>query len=462
MTEFDRYQSPFSWRYAGDAMRQVWSETNKRRLWRTIWVALAQAQSEMGLVRAEQVEDLRAHQEQIDIPRALQIESEIHHDLMAEVTTFAEQCPLGKGIIHLGATSMDIEDNADALRLRKSVDLVSDRLAALLRSLSAKISQYAETPAIAFTHLQPAEPTTLGYRLAFYAQDLLADWEQLRSIRQEIRGKGFKGAVGTGASYGELLGPERVEAFEQRMSVLLDLPFFPIASQTYPRKQDYQVLNALAGLAASIYKFAFDLRLLQAPTIGEWSEPFGAKQVGSSAMPFKRNPINAEKINSLARLLAQMPAVAWHNAAHSLLERTLDDSANRRSLLPEAFLISDELLRTAVRIVEGLQVNEKAVAYNLAAYAPFASTERVLMALVKAGANRQEMHERLRKHAMTAWQAVREGRPNPLAALLSSDPELTRALSQSELEALMNVDQYVGAAPRRARAMAERILETIP
>lgn len=461
MTDFSRYQSPFSWRYGSDEMRQIWSETNKRRLWRAIWVALAQAQSEFGLVQPEQVEDLRASQDRVDIARALQIEAEIHHDLMAEVTAFAEQCPLGKGIIHLGATSMDIEDNADALRLRQSIDLILAKLSALLSLLAGKIDDYAEVPVIAFTHLQPAEPTTLGYRLAFYAQDLLIDWEELRSLRQEIRGKGFKGAVGSGASYGELLGAENVDAFERRMSGLLNLPFFQVTSQTYPRKQDYRVLNALAGLAASIYKFAFDLRLLQSPVIGEWSEPFGEKQVGSSAMPFKRNPINAEKINSLARLLAQMPPVAWQNAAHSLLERTLDDSANRRSLLPEAFLIGDELLRTAARIVRGLQINEAAAARNLSAYAPFASTERVLMALVKAGASRQEMHERLRVHAMTAWQSVRAGQPNPLASLVAQDPVISQTLPPSTIEKLMDVNHYVGSAPRWARETAKQIREKI-
>ena len=457
MDAFDQYQSPFSWRYGSQEMRRIWSEKNKRLLWRKLWVALAQAQSEMGLVSPEQVADLRAHAGQIDIQRALEIEAEIHHDLMAEVRTFAEQCEAGKGIIHLGATSMDIEDNADALRVRDSLDLVIGQLSELLGLFAEKILAYADLPMMAFTHLQPAEPSSLGYRLAFTAQDLLADWENLRRIRAEQKGKGFKGAVGTAASYAELLGYERVQPFEERMSALLDLPFFEVASQTYPRKQDYFVVSALAGAGATLYKFAFDLRLLQAPTIGEWSEPFGQKQVGSSAMPFKRNPIHSEKIDSLARALAQMPPVAWHNAAHSLLERTLDDSANRRTQLPEAFLITDELLTTASRLVRGLVVNESGIRRNLAIYAPFASTERVLMALVKAGADRQEMHERLRDQAMTAWQAVRQGEANPLAGLLAADEALTRYLTPEEIAALMGVDGYVGIAPQRAREMAARI-----
>lgn len=461
MTDYNQYQSPYSWRYASPEMRQIWSEVNKRRLWRQLWVALAQAQAELGLVQPDQVEDLRRHMQEIDIPRALEIEAEIHHDLMAEVRTYAEQCGVGKGIIHLGATSMDIEDNVDALRLRQSLDLVLPKLADLLNALAEKTLAYADMPIIAFTHLQPAEPSTLGYRLAFYAQDLYADWRNLRQVREDIKGKGFKGAVGSAASYAELLGSANIEDFETRMSALLDLPFYPITNQTYPRKQDYFVISALAGMAASIYKFAFDLRVLQSPSIGELAEPFAEKQVGSSAMPFKRNPINAEKINSLARLLAQMPPVAWNNAAHNLLERTLDDSANRRTLLPEAFLISDELLRTATRIIKGLKVNEASINRNLAMYAPFASTERVLMALVKAGADRQEMHERLREHAMAAWQQVQQNQPNPLQALIANDTEINQILPAAQLQALMQVEGYVGSASQRARAMAQQIRKAV-
>lgn len=461
MTDYNQYQSPYSWRYASPEMRQIWSEVNKRRLWRQLWVALAQAQAELGLVQPDQVEDLRRHMQEIDIPRALEIEAEIHHDLMAEVRTYAEQCGVGKGIIHLGATSMDIEDNVDALRLRQSLDLVLPKLADLLNALAEKTLAYADMPIIAFTHLQPAEPSTLGYRLAFYAQDLYADWRNLRQVREDIKGKGFKGAVGSAASYAELLGSANIEDFETRMSALLDLPFYPITNQTYPRKQDYFVISALAGMAASIYKFAFDLRVLQSPSIGELAEPFAEKQVGSSAMPFKRNPINAEKINSLARLLAQMPPVAWNNAAHNLLERTLDDSANRRTLLPEAFLISDELLRTATRIIKGLKVNEASINRNLAMYAPFASTERVLMALVKAGADRQEMHERLREHAMAAWQQVQQNQPNPLQALIANDTEINQILPAAQLQALMQVEGYVGSASQRARVMAQQIRKAV-
>ncbi len=454
---YSTYLSPFTWRYGTEAMRRLWSEEHKRRLWRRVWVALAQAQSEFGLVSPAQVADLRAHAEAVDVGRALQIEAEIHHDLMAEIRAFAEQCPVGGGIIHLGATSTDIEDNAEALRLRAALDLVLEDLRALLKTLAERIAAHAETPVMAFTHLQPAEPTTLGYRLALYAQDLLTDYTDLRRLRAEIRGKGFKGAVGTSASYAELLGAENLPRFETRLSELLDLPFYPVSAQTYPRKQEYRLLSALAGLGGSLYKFAFDLRILQSPPLGEWSEPFAAKQVGSSAMPFKRNPIQAEKLDSLGRALAQMPRLAWDNAAHSLLERTLDDSANRRTLLPEAFLTASEMLRVARRLFAELRVDESAVRRTLETYAPFAATERLLMTLVKRGADRQEMHERLRLHALEAWEHLREGRSNPLTALVEADPVFRAYLPPEEIRALMDARAYLGDAPQRARAMGAAI-----
>jgi adenylosuccinate lyase len=463
---FDVYQSPFTWRYGSDAMRSIWAEVHKRKLWRRIWVALAEAQAHLRLIAPEQAADLRAHANQIDLERALEIEADIKHDLMAEIKTFAEQCPVGGGIIHLGATSMDIEDNADALRLRESLDLVIEKLASVLKAFAAQIVQWADTPAMAFTHIQPAEPTTMGYRLAQYAQDLLMDYAELTRVRAGVRGKGYKGAVGTSASYLELVkdypyplplplqGRGELESLVMRA---LGLEAFDATTQTYPRKQDWLVLNALAGLAMSLNKFAFDLRVLQSPPIGEWSEPFGAKQVGSSAMPFKRNPINAEKIDSLARYLAQLPRIAWDNAALSLLERTLDDSANRRIILPEAFLCADELLITAQRLIGGLVINEAAVSRNFAAYAPFAATERLLMAAVKTGGDRQTLHEVIREHSLQAWAEVAAARPNPLIDALCADPRITRYLDPQVIRSLLDARGYVGDAPQRARVIAHQV-----
>lgn len=477
------YLSPFTWRYGSDVMRQVWSEAHKRRLWRRLWVALAEAEQVAGLVSQAQVDDLRAHADQIDMDRALAIEAEIQHDLMAEVKTFAEQCPVGGGIIHLGATSMDIEDNADALRLRESLDVILAKLTTLLAELAAQIERWAETPIIGFTHLQPAEPTTLGYRLAQYGFDLLTDLAEVQRVRDGIRGKGFKGAVGTSASYQDLLaeptgdrGRETTESpisnphaerpisafhLETNIMAAIELEPFPVATQTYPRKQDWLVLNSLAGVAGSLYKFAFDLRLLQAPSLGELAEPFGRKQVGSSAMPFKRNPINAESINSLARFVATLPRVAWDNAAHSLLERTLDDSANRREIFPAAFLSTDEILRRATRLVRDLRVDEAALKRNLEKYGTFAATERVLLAAAKAGADRQEMHEIIREHSLAAWAQLAAGQPNPLPERLASDPRITAYLSPAQIMALLNASHYVGDAPERAKNLAAQIKTAI-
>jgi adenylosuccinate lyase len=460
---YDTYLSPFTWRYGTKEMRQLWSQEHKRKLWRRVWVALAAAQQQAGLVSAEQVDDLRAHQDEIDLQRAFEIEADIRHDLMAEVKTYAEQCSVGGGIIHLGATSMDVEDNVDALRIRAGLDLLHRKLGALLTDLAAQIEQHADQTCMAFTHIQPAEPTTVGYRLAQYGQDLLIDYSEIGRVRNQIKGKGIKGAVGTSASYTELLAGTGTTAAELEAHVMsaLDLEPVDVATQVYPRKQDWLVLNSLSGLAGSLYKLTFDLRLLQSPPLGEWSEPFGAKQVGSSAMPFKRNPITSEKIGSLARYVATLPRVAWDNAAHSLLERTLDDSANRRQVLPSAFLAVDEILRATHRILGDLRLYEAAISRNMATYGVFAATERVLMETVRQGANRQEMHEVIREHTLAAWtalQSAQAGVANPLPELLSKDTRITVFLSPEHVLDLLDASTYVGDAPQRARDLAARLV----
>jgi len=459
----ETYLSPLTWRYGSEEMRHLWSEVHKRRLWRRVWVALAAAQHQAGLVTPAQLADLRAHEADVDLTRAAEIEAEIRHDKMAEIRTFAEQCPVGGPIIHLGATSADVEDNADALRIRESLDLLLERLRVLLLDLADLVEARAGQACMGFTHLQPAEPTTVGYRLAVYGQDLLEDYAELRRVRERLRGKGIKGAVGTSASYAQLLAGTGMSPAELEACVMAELGLepFPVATQVYPRQQDYRVLAALAGLAASLYRFGFDLRLLQSRPIGEWSEPFGARQVGSSAMPFKRDPENSETIDSLARYVAALARVAWDNAAHSLLERTLDDSANRRLILPGAFLADDELLRRAHRILRGLNIHDEAIARNLVAYGTFAATERLLMELARAGADRQAMHEVIRGHAMAAWDAVQRGEPNPLAGHLAADPEVLRYLPAGRVRALLDASGYVGDAAVRARQMAAAIRETL-
>lgn len=459
MFDHETYLSPFTWRYGSPEMRRIWSEAHRRRLLRRVWVALARAQADLGLISPQQVADLEAHQDDVDIARAEQIEAEIHHDLMAELRVFAEQCPVGGPVLHLGATSQDILDNADALRLREALSLVRQRLADLLAAFADRIEETADLACMGYTHLQAAEPTTVGYRLAQYAQDLLADLEAVERLLRSLKGKGFKGAVGTAASYEQLLRPlgRTAAEMEARAMAYLGLEAYPVTTQVCPRRQDWEVLVALAGIAQSLHRFAMDLRLLQSPLAGEWSEPFGRAQVGSSAMPFKRNPIQAENICSLARYVAALPAVAWENAAGSLLERTLDDSANRRAILPNAFLATDEMLRRALRLVRGLALDREAAARNLALWGTFAATERLLMELVRAGADRQQMHEVLREHSMAAWEAIRRGEPNPLADALAADERVTAFLSPEQVRALMEVSGYVGDAPQRARALAAEI-----
>lgn len=461
--DHETYLSPFTWRYGSAEMRTIWSETYRRRLWRRVWVALATAQQAAGLLTATELADIQAHQDDVDLARAHEIEAEIGHDLMAELRTFAAQCSLGGGRLHLGATSADIQDNADVLRIREALALVHHRLLAVLDAFATQIERWADFPCMAYTHLQPAEPTTVGYRLCVYAQDLLADLRAVRRISAELRGKGFKGAVGTCASYAALLEGSGMtcQEMERHALALLGLAAVPVSGQVYPRKQDTDVLNVLAGIAQSLHKFAFDLRVLQSPPYGEWREPFGERQVGSSAMPFKRNPVTAEKVCSLARFVAALPRVAWDNAANSLLERTLDDSANRRLILPGAFLAVDEMLLSARRIVAGLVVNEGAVARNLAAYGVFAATERLLMTLVRAGADRQAMHERIRTHSMTAWTAVERGEANPLVELLCVDKAVIAYLSPAQVREMLDARGYVGDAPRRCRAFLEELRTTL-
>jgi len=462
MTNPDPYVSPFTWRYGSPEMRELWSELYARRLYRHIWVAMARVQSRYGLVTEEQVADLETHAEDVNFARSLEIEAGIRHDVMSEIRAFAEQCPVGGGIIHLGATSMDVRDNATALQIRDALDLLLPKLDGLLLDFAEQIERQAYHPCIGFTHIQPAEPTTVGYRLAAYAQDLLADRIDLVRVQAEWRGKGFKGAVGTSASYKLLLeGQTDPATFEAEVMGELGIPAWPVANQTYPRRQDWAVLTRLSGMGSTLYRFAFDLRILQNPAIGEWAEPFGKKQVGSSAMPFKRNPIRAENVNSLARHLAQLPRVAWDDAAHSLLERTLDDSANRRIILPEAFLIADDLLETITRLVRDLRINDAAIAHTLDTYGPFAGIEPLLMRLVKAGADRQAMHEALRGVAMQAWNIVEAGQPNPLVKLLATDSRLLAHLDAATIRASLDARGYVGDAPERALALAQHIRETV-
>jgi adenylosuccinate lyase len=453
------YQSPFSIRYGSDEMRVLWSERAMRILWRRVWIAVADAQETAGLVKPEQVEDLRKHATDIDLSRAREIEAEIGHDLVSELKTYSEQCPLGGAILHWGLTSADVKDNADVLRQKAALALILRSLKMLLLRFADQIQATADLPAMGYTHLQPAEPITLGYRLAGYAQDLVVHFENLSQIRRNLRGKGIRGSVGTAATFVEMLQEKSIDPATLETDIMkrLGLQAFPISTQTYPRIQDYQLMAALAGLAASLHKFAFDLRVLQSPGFAVLAEPFGEKQVGSSAMPFKRNPEKAETACSLARLVIASVTTLWQNSAYTLLERTLDDSGNRRSTIPEAFLVMDEMLNIVNTIIDGLVIDETAIDQTLETYGPFAAVERVLTALVQAGADRQEMHERLRQHSMHAWEAVRKGESNPIADSLCADTTLLKFLQPVQIRSLLEIRTYLGVAPQKAKEFASQI-----
>jgi len=468
MFDYDTYLSVFTWRYGSKEMRQLFSEVATRAAWRRLWLALAEAEAEKGLVEQEELEDIRSYADasKVDIRRAHGIERQIRHDLMAEIRVFAEQAKKGGGKIHLGATSADIEDNADALKIRRALDIILTRLVNCLDAASRKIREYHDLTCMGWTHLQPAEPTTVGYRLAQYAQDLVTDTKCVEFLLEKVvKGKGLKGSVGTSSSFKELLsGVSEPTELESAFLGKLNLDAYFVSTQTYPRKLDLLVLSILSSIAQSAHKFAFDVRLMQSPVFGEWSEPIGDSQVGSSAMPFKRNPVSSERICSLARFVSVLPQVAFINASTTLLERTLDDSANRRIIIPEGFLAVDEILILYDRVMSGLQIYRRVIERNLRRFAPFSATERLLMKLVKAGESRQEMHELIRGYSFNAWRAVLEGEENPLVDLLAGDSRIAAKLQRSEIESILGsagFKEQVGDAPQRCLEFIRRVVEPI-
>ena len=451
--------SPFTWRYGSPEMKAIFSEEHKRKLLRRVWVALAKAEKKAGLVTQEQLDELVLHQDDIDIDRASEIENTIHHDLMAEIQTYAAQCPKAASIIHLGATSMDALDNADILRFKEALNLILARLDELISALASRTLQWREVITMAFTHIQPAEITTVGYRLSQTLQDLLDDREDLVLLISRLKGKGLKGAVGTSASYSTLVEGSGLSSVELEALVMEDLGLkaFDAATQIYTRKQDLHLVQVLSSVACSLHKFSQDFRVLQSPPIGEFSEPFSKMQVGSSAMPFKRNPILSEKICSLARIVEQSYQSAWANAAETFLERSLDDSANRRIFLPESFLALDEMLITEKKIVSGMNIHSAATKRLLDNYGIFASTEKLLMELGKRGANRQSMHEVIRQESLKAWALVQEGASNPLKEALCGNSEILAYMSTSEVESALNAENYIGDAVERTNLVLARV-----
>ncbi len=445
------YHSPLSQRYASPAMQALWGERRRIGLWRRLWLALMEAQKELGLDIPDQaLAELRAHLDDVDLERAAEHEKRLRHDVMAHIHHLGEQASAARPFLHLGATSAYVTDNADLVLMREGLRLLLGRVAAVLVALGHLARRYRALPCLAYTHFQPAQLTTVGKRVTLWMQELLLDAEELLHRLDTLQFRGVKGTTGTQASFLELFhgDDEKVRDLDLRVARKLEFArVFPVTGQTYTRKLDAQVLAVLSGIAASAAKFATDLRLLQHE--GELLEPFEADQVGSSAMAYKRNPMRAERMTSLARFVIELEGNAWHTAAEQWLERTLDDSANRRLVIPEAFLATDAILVLATNVAAGLEVREAVIARHVAEQMPFLATERLLMRGVSAGGDRQRLHEVIRTHAMAVAQAVAEqGAANDLLDRLARDPafkSLKVAVRPDELDPAA----YVGRAPRQ-------------
>ncbi len=461
---FETYLSPFTKRYGSPEMRELFSDLNYFGLQREVWSALAAAQAKYGLVSQEELDDIQQHagREHIDIDRIRELDKNIRHDLMAHVKAYAEQCKVGGKKIHYGATSMDIEDNIDISRSLDAADIIITRLVNTLYSMRPYMENHASTPCVAWTHLQPAGYTTLGYRFANYAQDLILALQFLEFVvDNHLKGKGMKGIVGTSSSYMELLGDtEKVAGMESFVMSRLGIEAFPVTTQVYPRIIDYTQFSALSALAAAAHKFALDLRLLSSPVLGEMYKVPSPEKVGSSAAPWKVfNPTEAERINSLARYVSAMPAIAWTNAANNMLERTLDDSANRRIIMAESYLASDQIMIEYDKILREIRIREEAMKRNLRNYGTFMKTEPLMMEAVKRGADRQEFHESIRRHVMPAYEELLESGSNPLPEMLKIDEYVRKFFTEQELDGMLSTEKELDKELDDAAVRTKQFLE---
>ena len=445
------YRSPLGVRYAGRHMRELFSEHTKFVTWRKLWVALAEAQHELGLdISSEQIAEMRANVENIDYEYAEAEEKRIRHDVMAHVHTFARQCPAAAPIIHLGATSCYVCDNTDLILMREALVHIETKILEVIRRLADFAERYQDLVTLGFTHFQPAQPVTVGKRACLWIEDLLSDLRDLRYVRNSMRLRGCKGTTGTQASFLQLFNgnSSKCIALDQMVAEKMGFEYvMPVTGQTYSRKEDNRILNVLAGLAQSGHKFTNDIRLLQ--NMREISEPFGSTQVGSSAMPYKQNPMRSERLASLARFLINTVNNTAATASAQWLERTLDDSANRRLVIPEAFLAADAILNIWQDIAGGLRVSETMIAANLSVHLPFMASEAVMMEGVRRGGNRQELHELIRQHSLAAAEELNHGRPNDLLERIASDPAFR--MSREEIEELMRPEDYAGRAAEQVR-----------
>ena len=454
----DRYENPLCKRYAGAEMQFIFSDDNKFSTWRKLWIVLAESQKELGLdITGEQIDEMKAHVADINYETAARFESETRHDVMAHIRAYGEQCPKAKPIIHLGATSCYVGDNTDIILQRSALMIIKKLLINAVARLYDFSEEYKALPCLAYTHFQAAQPTTVGKRAALWLQDLLFDLEQLDSVLDNLKLPGCKGTTGTGASFLSLFDGdhEKVKALEQKIAAKMDFDkVYSVSGQTYSRKIDYYALSLLSGIAQSAHKFSNDIRLLS--HLKEFDEPFESTQVGSSAMAYKRNPMRSERIASLARYVtvdALNPALT---ASEQWLERTLDDSANRRIAIPEAFLAVDAILSLMINIVGGLTVYPNVIKKHLDEELPFMATESILMYCVKKGGDRQTLHERIRLHSVEAAKRIKQdGGENDLISRIQADAAF--GLTGDELEGLLNAEQFTG----RAKEQTEEFLSEV-
>ena len=458
----DRYVSPLSERYASKEMQYIFSPDMKFRTWRRLWIALAETEKELGLnITQEQIDELKAHKDDINYDVAKERERQVRHDVMSHVYAYGVQCPKAKGIIHLGATSCYVGDNTDIIVMSEALKLVQKKLVNVIAELSKFADKYKEQPTLAFTHFQPAQPTTVGKRATLWTQEFLMDLEDLEYVMSTLKLLGSKGTTGTQASFLELFDgdQETIDKIDPMIAEKMGFKnCYPVSGQTYSRKVDTRVLNILAGIAASAHKMSNDIRLLQ--HLKEVEEPFEKSQIGSSAMAYKRNPMRSERIASLSRYVmvdALNPAIT---SATQWFERTLDDSANKRLSIPEGFLAIDGILDLCLNVVDGLVVYPKVIEKHMMAELPFMATENIMMDAVKAGGDRQELHERIRELSMEAGRTVKvEGKDNDLLERIAADPAFN--LTIEELQKSMEPSRYVGRAKEQTTAFITKTVQPV-
>ena len=458
----DRYVSPLSERYASKEMQYIFSQDMKFRTWRRLWIALAETEKELGLnITQEQIDELKAHKDDINYDVARERERQVRHDVMSHVYAYGVQCPKAKGIIHLGATSCYVGDNTDIIVMAEALKLVQKKLVNVIAELSKFADKYKDQPTLAFTHFQPAQPTTVVKRATLWTQEFMMDLEDLEYFLGSLKLLGSKGTTGTQASFLELFDGDQETIDKIDPMIAQKMGFkqcYPVSGQTYSRKVDTRVLNILAGIAASAHKMSNDIRLLQ--HLKEVEEPFEKSQIGSSAMAYKRNPMRSERIASLSRYVmidALNPAIT---SATQWFERTLDDSANKRLSIPEGFLAIDGILDLCLNVVDGLVVYPKVIEKHMMAELPFMATENIMMDAVKAGGDRQELHERIRELSMEAGRTVKvEGKDNNLLDLIAADPAFN--LTIEELNKSMEPSRYVGRAKEQTTAFIEKVVQPV-